>query len=131
MYLEFFKQVGFVLGAAWAVGGYPLYRFGSEAVFWSVVVGCGVCTLNVLAGGFTAVWVLDKPQPVFFKVLMGGTGIRLLILGVMFFLIVRFSNIHISGLTGSLFLFYVLFQIIEIRFLVKHLSSLKTPKEGV
>jgi hypothetical protein len=49
-------------------------------------------------------------------VLFGGMGIRLMVVLIFFFLALKLAELHAFSLTLSLFLFYVVFQIIEIRF---------------
>ena len=127
----FIKQVGLVLVGALVLGGYPLYAYAGAAAIWGVAVGCGICALNVLAGCLSAVWAFEKPDPVFLKALFGGMLVRMMAIGLVFLLLVKFTAIHVLGLTLSLFLFYVLFQVLEIRFLVARLPARQAPGEGV
>lgn len=127
----FVKQVGLVLVGALVLGGYPLYVFAGPAAIWGVMVGCGICVLNVLIGCFLAVWAFEKPNPFFLKALFGGMLVRMLAIGLAFFLLVKFTSIHVLGLTFSLFLFYVLFQVLEIRFLVATLPARRSPVKEV
>ena len=127
----FLKQVGLVLLGTAILGAYPLYAYADDQIIWSIVVGAGICTVNVLVGCFAAVWSFPKPQQVFLKTVFGGMAIRMVAIGLSFFLLIKYANVHVSALTGGLFLFYVLFQILEIRFLVGHLTNRQASNEGV
>lgn len=129
--IGFIKQVCWVLAGALAVGAYPLYAYGNAQVARGVLVGCGICTANVLAGCFSVLWAFDKPQKAFLKAVFGGMVVRMALIGLTFFLLIRFTEIHIAGLTLSLFLFYVIFQVLEIRFLTSRLPARQVPNEGV
>ena len=119
----FVKQVGLVLIGALVAGGIPLYAYADAAAVRAAAVGCGICTLNVLVSCLSISWAFEKPYPVFLKVLFGGMAVRLVAIGAIFYLLVGFTAIHVAGLTLSMVLFYVLFQILEIRFLIGHLSA--------
>ena len=126
----FVKQVGIVVVGALVLGGYPLYAYADAAVVWAGALGCGICVLNALAGCASAVWAFEKPHKVFVRTLFGGMAVRLLAMGLAFFLLIKFTGVHVLGLAISLFLFYVLFQILEIRFLMGHLPTREVSKEG-
>ena len=127
----FVKQVGLVLAGALVLGGYPLYAYADAAIIWGVVLGCVICVLNAVAGCTSAVWAFEKPHKVFVRTVLGGMAVRLMAMGLAFFLLIKFTGVHVLGLAVSLFLFYVLFQVLEIRFLVRHLSAREVPEEGV
>lgn len=127
----FVKQVLGVLVAALVLGGYPLYAFTEPETIWGVVVGCGICTLNVVAGCLSMVWAFEKPHTVFLKTLFGGMAVRLMGMGLVLFLLIRLTTLHVLGLILSLFVFYTVFQVLEIRFLVGHLPGREVPKEGI
>ncbi|MDA0745806.1 MAG: hypothetical protein O2954_04760 [bacterium] len=130
-FARFIRQVGLVLLGTWVLAAYPLYVYGNSSIVRAAVVGCALCTINVLAGCLSAVWAVEKSQQVFLKTLFGGLTVRLLGLGLIFFLLIKFTSVHVVGLTLSLFVFYVVFQVLEIRFLITRLASGQAPKEGV
>ena len=118
-FLRFGKQVGAVLIAAAILGGYPLYVYWGVEMVRAAAVGCGIGALNALAGGLSAIWSFDRPQPVFLKAVLGGMVIRMLVICVGLVLLIRFTALSVYGLVFSLFLSYLLFQILEIRFFVR------------
>lgn len=128
--VAFLRQMGLALLVAAVPGVLLLYLYRDPTLAWGAVVGCAICTVNALAGCFSAIWAFDKPQGVFLKAVLGGMAVRILAIGLSFFLLVRFTGINVVGLTLSLFAFYVLFQVLEVRFLVKHLSERQAMREG-
>jgi hypothetical protein len=117
------RQIAAGLALAWAAAAYPLYAAADPALVEAAAVGCVIAVSNAMAGCLSAVWAIDKPQAVFLKVLFGGTTARLLMMGVAFGLVVRLTDIHTVGLTFSLFGFYVVFQVLEVRFLVLRMKA--------
>ena len=118
-FLRFAKQVGAILIAAAILGGYPLYVYWGVEMVRAAAVGCGIGALNALAGGLSAIWSFDRPQSVFLKALLGGMVVRMLVVCVGLVLLIKFTALSVYGLVFSLFLSYLLFQILEIRFFVR------------
>jgi hypothetical protein len=130
-FLRFGKQVGAVLILAAILGGFPLYVYWGDEMVLAAAVGCGIGALNALAGGLSAIWSLDRPQSVFLKTLLGGMGIRMLVICVALVLLVKYTALSVYGLVFSLFISYLLFQILEIRFFVRRAGVRQASKEGV
>ena len=127
----FVRQVGVVLAGAAVLGFYPLYAYGDAAIIWGVVAGSGICAANVLVGCGLILWAFEKPHAAFFKALFGGMAARLAGIGLVFFLLVKLTTVHTLSLTLSIVLFYVGFQVLEIRFLLGFSSRGKVSEEGV
>lgn len=125
----FVRQAGIVFVAMAVLGSYPLYNYGGFDLLLAGGVGAAICAVNALAGCAVALWALEKSQAIFLQALLGGMGIRLMAIGAIFFVLVRFTEIRVLGLTLSMFLFYVVFQFLEIRFLLAQ-SRLKS-RQGV
>ena len=115
---SFVKQIAIVLLVTWGLGGYPLYLWKGTDVLIAAGVGCAICTLNALAGAWLALWGMRRDNRTFMTVVFGGMGIRLIIVLIFFFVALKLVKLHVFSLTLSLFLFYVVFQILEIRFFV-------------
>ena len=126
---KFIKQVGLVLVGA-LIAGVALYAWTDATTVWGAAVGCGICTLNALVSCLSISWAFAKPYPVFLKVLFGGMAVRLAAIGAAFYLLIKFTAIHVAGLALSLVLFYALFQVLEIRFLIGHLSARQASARG-
>lgn len=128
-YRHFVRQVGLAIGVAAVLAAYPLYAYASAGLVLAVCVSAGICTANALVGCYCAVWALERSEASFYKALFGGMLARMAAIGILFFVLVKFTEIHVSGLTLSLFLFYILFQILEIQFVVQYLAARKAAKE--
>lgn len=112
------KQIVLVLLAFWVVGGYPLYLWGGVDIVIGTAVGCAICTLNAMAGAGLAMWGMGRDHRTFMTVMFGGMGIRLIIVLSSFFIALKLAKLHVFSLTLSMFLFYVVFQILEIRLFI-------------
>lgn len=127
----FVKQVGIVVLAVCLLAGYPLYAYGSSKLIWSVIVGCGICVLNAIAGCAALSWSVRRPHKVFFQTMFGSMGIRMALIGIAVALLIKFTDVHVLGFVGALFGFYVVFQTMEVLFLVRRLPRLKGMKQEV
>ncbi len=130
-FIGFVRQVGLVLVAGVILGGYPLYAYFGADMVWAAITGCGISTVNVVVGGLSAIWSFDKPQSVFLKALLGGMALRMTVICAILFLLIKYTMLPVYGLVFSLFLFYLLFQILEIRFFAGRLAARRTSNEGV
>ncbi|OGG44368.1 MAG: hypothetical protein A3F84_01020 [Candidatus Handelsmanbacteria bacterium RIFCSPLOWO2_12_FULL_64_10] len=127
----FVKQVGVVVLAACLMAAYPLRVYGSPGLTWSVAVGCGICVLNAIAGCMAISWAFRRTSKVFFKTVFGSMGVRMALIGIAVALLVKFTDVHVPGFIGALFGFYVVFQTMEVLFLVRRLPRLKEMKQEV
>jgi hypothetical protein len=128
-YRRFIRQVVVALAAMAALALYPLYAYAPEGVVAAALISAAICSANALAGCYSAVWSLGRSEQSFLTALFGGMLVRMAAIGLIFFLLVKFTDLHVSGLTLSLFFTYILFQILEIRFLVQYLAAQKALKE--
>ena len=116
-------RLGIVAAVVWVLGGYPVYYWGGGDVLIASVYGFGISLLNAMLGGWLSLWALDKSHQVFMQAVFGGMAIRLFIVLSLFFITIKLVELHVFGLTLTLFLFYVLFQFIEIRFFARRPSG--------
>ncbi len=114
---RFVRQVGMVLLLAALLLGYPLIRYASSDVILGVILGAAASTLNALLGFFAVEYSFDKSYTVFLRTVLGGMGLRmLLMLGALAGLIL-FFHIHTVALTVSMLGFYLIFLILEVFFI--------------
>lgn len=121
----FVKQVGIAVAVICLAAAYPLHVYGSPRLIWSVVVGCGVCVLNVLAGCMAIAWAVRKPRKVFFSTVFGSMGIRMALILVVVVALVKTTDIHVAGFIGALFGCFVVFQTMEVLYLTRRLPRLE------
>jgi len=80
--------------------------------------------------GFIAInWAFKRSLKTFMGVVLGGMFIRLLLIGGTLFLLIQFTNIHIFSFVLSFFVFYIISQFYEIRFIHSKLSKGKKWQE--
>jgi hypothetical protein len=114
----FLKQVVLVLVAGLVIGGYPIHSTWGWPSLMAALIGCAISTANIIAGAASIVWSFDKPQPVFLKAILGGMAVRMMAIFTALILIVKLTDLLIYPLVGSMFGFYLVFQVLELRFVV-------------
>lgn len=127
----FVKQVGVVALAACLIAAYPLSVYGSPRLTWSIAVGGGICALNAVAGCVAISWAFRRASRVFFRTVFGSMGVRMALIGVAVAMLVKFTDVHLTGFVGALFGSYVVFQTMEVLFLIRRLPRLKGMKQEV
>ncbi len=123
--LTFPRQIFFALLAVAALSFYPLYRYATREILVGCFVGCGISFFNVLVGYFSIEYAFDKPNPVFLKVILGGMGLRLLLIAAVVIVLIKVFDFHVMSLTAALFFFYFLFMVFEIMSITKKISLKK------
>lgn len=113
------RRVAMILLAAAAAAAYPLLRFGSAEIACAVGAGALLSTLNVLVGFLTIEVAIGKSYTAFLKAVLGGMGVRMvLMLGALTLLITVF-HLHTVALAVSLLGFYSVYLVLEILYLQK------------
>ncbi len=115
----FVKQVLIVLGIASVFVVYPVDALWGRGVLIAALAGCAISTVNVIVGVASVAWAFDKPQPVFLKTILGGMAVRMAAIFVVLALLVKFTELNRIPLVGSMFGFYIIFQVLELQFVVK------------
>ena len=116
-------QVGFVLIGTCLIAAYPLFTYGSQRLIWGLAAGSALAVLNVIAGCTAITWAFNRSHRVFFQTVFGSLGLRIALIGLSVFAMVKYTDIHVSGFVWGLFGFYVIFQVMEIIFVVKLLPA--------
>jgi hypothetical protein len=94
-----------------------IYRFFSSEIASSFIGGSFLAFLNVFAALVGADWSIRKPQKEFLKTFLGGTFIRLSLVGLLIFIGLKFLEFHPAGFLVSFFVVFFVFQFVEISFL--------------
>lgn len=103
-------------------GGYPLWVYGTYEISKAVFAGAILATVNVLLGYAAIEYSLRKSTTTFFKVVLGGMGLRLLMMAVVLVILIKFFKYHVGALIGSLGLFYVVFLFLEVTYINKKIT---------
>jgi hypothetical protein len=120
---SFPKQIAVALVILGVAGGYPLIVYGNEELTKAVLVAATVMTVNVLLGYAAIMYSFHKSMTTFFKVVLGGMGIRMLFLTGVLLLCVTQLGFRPGYLVGSMGLFYVVFLTLEVMFIQTKVSK--------
>ena len=116
------RQIALALTIVIALGIYPLVRYGTREIFLAAAIGMLIATANVLAGFAAIEYSFKKSATTFLKVVLGGMGVRMLVMAGLIVVLVKFCEMHTGGLIASLATFYVIFLALEILFIQKRFS---------
>ena len=108
---------------------YPLTHYFPYEVLISVLFGSAISLINVFVGYGLIIYSFDKPNRIFFKAVLGGLALRIILIGLSIFILIKFFDINMYGLVISLFFYYFLFLILEVLFLNTKLLN-KNVKQG-
>jgi len=116
------KQIALALAVIGSLAWYPLARYGTPEIVSAAATGALLATLNVLMGFASIEYSHGKSATVFFKVVLGGMGIRLLCLALALVFLMKVLHLHAGALVGSLGIFYAVFLVLEVLFIQKKVS---------
>lgn len=105
---------------------YPLAVYANREMIYGIIAGCAVSVVNVLAGYLSIEYAFDRSNTAFLRIILGGMGIRLLVVAAAIVLLLKVFHRDIYGLVFSFFFFYIVFAVLEILFLNRKISLRKT-----
>ncbi len=122
-------QVGATLVVAAVLGGYPLIRYGSGEVITGVIVGAALSTVNVFLGWLAIEFSFEKSYTVFVRTVIGGMGVRMVLMLGLLALLISVLQVHALALTLSLLGFYIVYLFLEVLFIQRKvtLKNANTP----
>ena len=115
------KQIAIAFAAITGLAAYPLSRFGTVEVIVAATTGAIISTINVLLGYLSIEYSLNKSYSIFLKAVLGGMGIRMLLMLGALLILIKLFGFHAVALTVSLLGFYVIYLIIEVIFIQRKL----------
>ena len=121
MFLACLKVAGIITGIIWGLLVVPLYVFGESAIVWSVIAGCLLSAFSFTAGFYAICRSLHASLNRLMLAVFGGMLARLLLIGVVFFLVITQTSLHVLSFLFSLLGFYLLYMVIELYFLKNRL----------
>ena len=89
----------------------------------SLPAGAVLATLNVLMGFASIEYSRGKSTTVFFKVVLGGMGVRLLVMALLLVGLITVLRLHVGALIGSLGVLYAVFLALEVMYIQKKVSE--------
>jgi len=123
-------QIGVITGTVLLVTLFFLIGLEKKEYISGVVFGYLVSLVNVLFAYLSITWAFKKSSKTFFATVLGGMGVRFVILGSALFFVYKFAQIPMLGFTLSLIGFYLTLQFFEIRFIQRELDNRKALKLG-
>ena len=119
MFNSFLKVAGVATVVAWLLLAPLLLTFATPEVLWWAVVGCVPSALCFIYEFYTLSKGDRQDMMSFMQAFLGGMVVRMLVVGVILFLLIKFTNVHLTSFVFSLFGFYMLYLVIELYFVVK------------
>lgn len=111
---SFFKKIFWILIISIVIASYPLAVFSNSEIIIATAVGAILSTANIIAGYFSIEYAFNKSMTRFLKTILGGMGIRMLVLLLAMLFVIQVIKLHVLAFTISLFIYYVIFLVLEI-----------------
>jgi hypothetical protein len=105
------------------IASVPFLRYGTREMIESAIAGALLATINVLLGYAAIAYAFDKSTTTFFKVVVGGMGIRLLLLAIALVVAIKVFELNVVALVGGMGVFYAIYLILEILYIQKKVNS--------
>lgn len=93
-----------------------------------VASACGLALVHVLSGFYMTRWAFRKSMKFFLGIVMGGMGIRMLLIGILIVILAKVVNIDIKLFIVTFGIYYLLFQMVELYFINRGLQLKKVMK---
>jgi Ca2+/H+ antiporter len=120
---SFPKRILLALIIVGGLSAYPLAVYGDGEIVKASVIGAALTTVNVLLGFAAIEFSFDKSTTTFFKYVIGGMGIRMMLLAGVLILLIKVFALHIPALIASMGILYVIFLTLEILYIQKKIQS--------
>lgn len=105
------------------LSSYPLYRYASAEVVRASITGALLSLANVLAGYAAIEYSIDKSYTTFLKLVLGGMGVRLLVMLGALLMLIEVFHFPVVALAVSLMGCYLIFLVLEVFFIHRKLTS--------
>jgi hypothetical protein len=121
MRFKFCKTATLIFIALAVLLAYPLYAWSGTEVLQAVIASGIIAFVNILLGGLSLEYSINKSNRVFMIAVFGGMGVRMGLI-LMAVTILLLNDYHALALTLSLMGFYVVFMTAEIIYVNNELS---------
>jgi hypothetical protein len=116
-------QILITLVIVGSIASVPLLKYGSQNVIEGAIAGTLLATINVLLGYAAIAYAFDKSTTTFFKVVVGGMGIRILLMVLALVFAIEAFNLNVIALIAAMGIFYAIYLILEILYIQKKVNS--------
>ena len=114
MFLTFLKIIGLITAIAW-IGLIPwLYALDNPMVTWGIFAGWLLPALGFVGGFYAICWSFHGALRSFLIAVLGGTLVRLVLIGTTVLLLMKLTQLHVASFLYSLAGFYVLYLTVEL-----------------
>ncbi len=103
---------------------FPVYTFFGPNKLYAFIGGAALSTIVALSAVLINSLAFQYKGKTFYRLILGGMALRLGLVGAVLFVVWKFTSLHLITFLVSLMIFYVLLQVVEIRFFQR--SILKT-----
>jgi hypothetical protein len=98
-------------------GAYPLFTVWDAVTIEAIFVGMALATLNVILGYAAIEYSIGKSTTTFFKYVIGGMGLRLVLLSILLVILIKIFSLPVLALVGSMGIFYMVFLVLEVLYI--------------
>ena len=119
LFKRFLKVAGLATVLSWLLLAPLLLIFATPEILWWAAVGCAPSALCFIYEFYTLCKADRQDLMSFMQAFLGGMVVRMFVVGVILFLLIKFTNVHLASFVFSLFGFYLLYLVIELYFVVK------------
>jgi len=101
----------------------PIHLFLEGSKSSEIIYGYLVSFIIFVLGFISINWAFNKSLKIFMTTVLGGMFIRFVLIALALYLFMRFTDIQILYYLLSFFVFYLIYQVYEIRFINMRLSK--------
>ncbi len=116
---QFLQTTFLIAGGSAGLLSFPLFRFTEPEVARGVLGGMILATLGAVSWLVFLARGWDRSYPVFLTYFLGGILFRLTLFVTVTVAAIVTGALNLPGFLGALFLYFVVFQVLEIRYLQK------------
>lgn len=117
--IKFIVELIVITAIILSLGMALLFLTGEYDKRFEVFTGFFMSLILFITSFLVLQWAMKKSDKIFLGALTGGMFVRFILIAILIFIIVRFTKLDLFMTMISLFLFYIVCQIYEIRWLVK------------
>ena len=100
-----------------------IFLITGDNKFFEIISGYVVSLIIFILGFLSIIWAFKKSLKVFMATVLGGMFVRFVLIAIALFLFMKYSEINILYFILSFFVFYIIYQFYEIRFINMKLSK--------
>lgn len=115
--VPFFKIIFTASLVAVILLAYPAIKYAASVQIYSFIAGFLISLANAVLGFSLNEMAFKKSARSFVIIIVGGMGIRMIILGIFLVILLQFPVFELTSLVATVFFFYILYMSIEIYYL--------------